>query len=188
MRRAYALMRPAKVAVIGAAGQVGSTLVHHFHNQGVNVVAAVRNTLSAALVHASTPGCDIRVGSLTPDPRRVHLLDIGFDRMFGLQRKQDRTSRACRMHRVRQSARDNHLERPVGLAAMDLSQAGMIETGRNGEVLGMIALDRRDHLVDEERVGVRKIGDTAWWQTESFRGNVACPAGSTVPEECLAQK
>ena len=75
MRRAYALMRPAKVAVIGAAGQVGSTLVHHFHNQGVNVVAAVRNTLSAALVHASTPGCDIRVGSLTPDPRRVHLLD-----------------------------------------------------------------------------------------------------------------
>ena len=31
------------MAVIGAAGQVGSTLVHHFHNQGVNVVAAVRN-------------------------------------------------------------------------------------------------------------------------------------------------
>jgi hypothetical protein len=40
---------------------------------------------------------------------------------------------------------------------MDLSQAGMIETSRNDEVLGMIALDRRDHLVDEERVAFRIV-------------------------------
>src|SRR3989442_3474345 len=75
MSRVYASMRPAKVAVTGATGQVGSTLVHRLHNHGVNVVAAVRNTLGAALIHASTPGCDIRVGSLTPEPGRVHLLD-----------------------------------------------------------------------------------------------------------------
>jgi nucleoside-diphosphate-sugar epimerase len=41
----------------------------------VDVVAAVRNTLGAALIHASTPGCDIRVGSLAREPGRVHLLD-----------------------------------------------------------------------------------------------------------------
>jgi nucleoside-diphosphate-sugar epimerase len=64
-----------KVGVTGASGQVGSTLVHRLHHEGVNVVAAVRNTLGAALIDASTPGCDIRVGSLTREPGRVHLLD-----------------------------------------------------------------------------------------------------------------
>ena len=64
-----------KVGVTGAAGQVGSTLVHRLHHEGVDVVAAARNTLGAALIHASTPGCDIRVGSLTREPGRVHLLD-----------------------------------------------------------------------------------------------------------------
>ena len=64
-----------KVGVTGASGQVGSTLVQRLYHEGVNVVAAVRNTLGAALIHASTPGCDIRVGSLTREPDRAHLLD-----------------------------------------------------------------------------------------------------------------
>lgn len=64
-----------KVGVTGASGQVGSTLVHRLYHEGVNVVAAARNTLGAALIHASTPGCDIRVGSLMREPGRVHPLD-----------------------------------------------------------------------------------------------------------------
>jgi len=64
-----------KVGVTGASGQVGSTLVHRLYHEGVNVVAAVRNTLGAALIDASTPGCDVRVGSLTRETGRAHLLD-----------------------------------------------------------------------------------------------------------------
>src|SRR2546428_734510 len=64
-----------KVGVTGASGQVGSALVHRLYHEGVNVVAAARNSLGGALIHASTPGCDIRVGSLTREPGRVHLLD-----------------------------------------------------------------------------------------------------------------
>jgi nucleoside-diphosphate-sugar epimerase len=67
--------RPAKVAVIGATGQVGSALVHRFHGEGVKVVAVVRNALGAALIDAWTPGCDIRIGSPSREPGRPHLLE-----------------------------------------------------------------------------------------------------------------
>lgn len=68
-------MKPTKVAVTGATGQVGAALVRRLHDEGVPVVAAVRNELGAALVDAETPGCEIRIGSLTPDTGAAHLLD-----------------------------------------------------------------------------------------------------------------
>src|SRR5688572_8688971 len=68
-------MKPKKVAITGASGQVGSTLLRHLHNSGWPVVAAVRNRLGAALCHAAVPDCDIRVGSLAPKRGEAHLLD-----------------------------------------------------------------------------------------------------------------
>jgi len=75
MRGEKSSMRPQKVAVVGAAGLVGSALARHLHREGWSVIATTRNTLGAALVHASAPDCEIRVGSLTPDPGEAHLLD-----------------------------------------------------------------------------------------------------------------
>jgi nucleoside-diphosphate-sugar epimerase len=63
------------VAVTGASGQVGSALVRRLQAEGVRVVAVARNELGAALIHASTPSADIRVGSLTPEAGQRHLLD-----------------------------------------------------------------------------------------------------------------
>lgn len=67
-------MTPNKVAVTGATGQVGAALVRRLHDAGWHVVAATRNALGAALVHASVPDCDIRVGSLARSDGK-HLLD-----------------------------------------------------------------------------------------------------------------
>jgi nucleoside-diphosphate-sugar epimerase len=68
-------MKPKRVAITGASGQVGSTLVRHLHAGGWRVIAAVRNRLGAALCHAAVPDCDIRVGRLTPKRGEAHLLD-----------------------------------------------------------------------------------------------------------------
>jgi len=63
-----------RVAVTGATGQVGATLVKRLHAQGWHVVAATRNALGAALVHANVPDCDIRIGGLSRADGK-HLLD-----------------------------------------------------------------------------------------------------------------
>ena len=67
-------MRPRKVAVTGATGQVGAAVVRRLFDAGLPVVAATRNALGAALVHASVPDCDIRVGGFARSDGR-HLLD-----------------------------------------------------------------------------------------------------------------
>lgn len=67
-------MKPNKIAITGATGQVGAALVRRLHDEGWHVVAATRNALGAALVHASVPDCDIRVGSLARSGGK-HLLD-----------------------------------------------------------------------------------------------------------------
>ncbi len=67
-------MKPDTVAVTGATGQVGAALVRRLHDEGWHVVAATRNALGAALVHASVPDCDIRVGPLARSDGK-HLLD-----------------------------------------------------------------------------------------------------------------
>jgi nucleoside-diphosphate-sugar epimerase len=67
-------MKPNKIAITGATGQVGAALVRRLHDEGWHVVAATRNALGAALVHASVPDCDIRVGSLARTDGK-HLLD-----------------------------------------------------------------------------------------------------------------
>ena len=54
-----------KVAVTGAAGQVGSVLVQRLSKMDVNTVAICRNTMSAGIIHSVAPGCDIRIGSIT---------------------------------------------------------------------------------------------------------------------------
>ncbi|MEW5917688.1 MAG: NAD(P)-dependent oxidoreductase, partial [Gemmatimonadota bacterium] len=67
-------MKANKIAVTGASGHVGSALVRRLHDEGLNVVAAVRNPLGAALVHASVPDCDIRIGALARRDGK-HILD-----------------------------------------------------------------------------------------------------------------
>ncbi|MGQ0539323.1 MAG: NAD-dependent epimerase/dehydratase family protein [Gemmatimonadaceae bacterium] len=64
----------ARVAVTGATGQVGAAVVRRLHDEGWTVVAAARNQLGGALIHAAAPDCDIRVGSLTRANGK-HLLD-----------------------------------------------------------------------------------------------------------------
>jgi nucleoside-diphosphate-sugar epimerase len=66
---------PLRVGVTGATGQVGSRLLRHLRAAGINAVAAVRNPLGAALCDAAAPGCEIRIGSLIPEPGQPHLLD-----------------------------------------------------------------------------------------------------------------
>jgi nucleoside-diphosphate-sugar epimerase len=65
---------PIRVGVTGATGQVGATLVARLRHNGWNVVAAARNKLGAALLHAAVPDCDIRVGALSAANGK-HLLD-----------------------------------------------------------------------------------------------------------------
>lgn len=67
-------MSTGKIAVTGASGHVGSALVRRLHDEGLHVVAAVRNPLGAALVHASVPDCDIRIGALARRDGK-HILD-----------------------------------------------------------------------------------------------------------------
>lgn len=67
-------MKPHRIAVTGATGQVGAALVRRLHDEGWHVVAATRNALGAALTHASVPDCDIRIGALARSDGK-HLLD-----------------------------------------------------------------------------------------------------------------
>jgi nucleoside-diphosphate-sugar epimerase len=61
-----------RVAVTGAAGHVGSTVVRRLLElDGVETVAICRNSLSAGLGHFAAPGAEIRIGSLAdPDAAR----------------------------------------------------------------------------------------------------------------------
>jgi len=68
-------MTPRRIGVTGATGQVGSMLLRHLRAGGLDVVAVVRNPMSAALCDAAAPGCEIRVGTLTPEAGQPHVLD-----------------------------------------------------------------------------------------------------------------
>lgn len=63
-----------RVGVTGATGQVGAAIVKRLHAEGWHVVAAVRNSLGAALLDATVPGCDIRIGSVSRRDGK-HVLD-----------------------------------------------------------------------------------------------------------------
>jgi nucleoside-diphosphate-sugar epimerase len=59
-------MHKKKVAVTGAAGQVGSVIVRHLAAvPDIEAVAICRNPISAGVVHALNAECDIRTGSIT---------------------------------------------------------------------------------------------------------------------------
>jgi len=66
-----------KVAVTGAAGQVGSVLVSRMLQvPDIDPVAICRNVISGGVVHSSAPGCEIRIGSITkPDSAQQILGD-----------------------------------------------------------------------------------------------------------------
>ncbi len=54
------------IAIIGAAGQVGSVLVRRLSRlHGMQPIAVCRNVISAGIVHFSCPECEIRVGSVS---------------------------------------------------------------------------------------------------------------------------
>lgn len=64
-----------RVAVIGAAGQVGSVLIRRLKAlEKIDLVAVCRNVVSAGLVHFSCPDCDIRVGSVSEKESTKQLL------------------------------------------------------------------------------------------------------------------
>ena len=55
-----------KVAVTGAAGQIGSVLVRRMLESPHLLPSAIcRNSISAAIIHFSSPQCNIRIGSIT---------------------------------------------------------------------------------------------------------------------------
>ena len=59
-------MNRMRIAVIGAAGTVGSTLVRHLRElENVDVVATCRNKISAGILNYLVPDCDIRIGSVS---------------------------------------------------------------------------------------------------------------------------
>ncbi|HJU72550.1 MAG TPA: NAD(P)-dependent oxidoreductase [Gemmatimonadaceae bacterium] len=67
-------MKPNKIGVTGATGQVGAAVVKHLHEQGIPVVAVARNALGAALIDASVPDCEIRIGGTSRIDGK-HVLD-----------------------------------------------------------------------------------------------------------------
>ncbi len=67
-------MTTRRIAVTGATGQVGAALVKHLHEQRWPIVAVARNALGAALIDASVPGCEIRIGGTTRSDGK-HILD-----------------------------------------------------------------------------------------------------------------
>ena len=62
-----------RTAVLGASGLVGSAIIARLHAKGHDVIAVVRNELSAAVMEAQLPGVPIRVGSVE-NAERVHTL------------------------------------------------------------------------------------------------------------------
>lgn len=70
-------MTARKVAITGAAGQIGSALTSTLlHQEDVAPVAIVRNPIGAGLIEHIAPGCEVRVGSITdPDSARQLLGD-----------------------------------------------------------------------------------------------------------------
>jgi nucleoside-diphosphate-sugar epimerase len=59
-------MSEIKVAVTGAAGQVGSALVKRMLEiTNIETIAICRNSISAGIVDFLAPGCKIRIGSIT---------------------------------------------------------------------------------------------------------------------------
>ena len=55
-----------KVAVTGAAGQIGSVLVRRMLElPHIDPIAICRNSISAGIIHFSSPQCNIRIGSIT---------------------------------------------------------------------------------------------------------------------------
>lgn len=59
-------MNKKRVAVIGAAGQVGSALVRQLLNfDNIHTIGICRNTISAGMIKSMAPDCEIRIGSIT---------------------------------------------------------------------------------------------------------------------------
>jgi UDP-glucuronate 4-epimerase len=66
--------RPGLIGVVGGAGLVGSRVVQDLVQQGIPVVAIVRNALSAAVLEALIHGVNVRIGSVDlPDAAAVTL-------------------------------------------------------------------------------------------------------------------
>ena len=67
-----------KVAVSGAAGQIGSVLTRRLMEiNHIDTVAICRNPIGAGIIHSVTPECDIRIGSITKvDSAKKLLKDI----------------------------------------------------------------------------------------------------------------
>jgi nucleoside-diphosphate-sugar epimerase len=65
-----------KVAVTGAAGQVGSVLVRRLQQYPeIETIAVCRNTLSAALIADTARGCQIRIGSIADAKSAAKILN-----------------------------------------------------------------------------------------------------------------
>ena len=64
-----------RIGVAGASGSVGSAIVQQLVADGFAVVALVRNGMGAALLEATIPGCEIRVGGTGRAADGSHALD-----------------------------------------------------------------------------------------------------------------
>lgn len=61
-------MNKLRVAITGAAGQIGSVLVRRMIKlPNIDTVAICRNNMSAGLIHSLAPGCNVRIGSMTEE-------------------------------------------------------------------------------------------------------------------------
>lgn len=64
-----------RIGVVGATGVVGSAIVRQLAAEGWPVVAVVRNALGAALLDATIPGVEVRVGGTARGADGTHVLD-----------------------------------------------------------------------------------------------------------------
>ncbi len=68
-------MNKLRVAITGAAGQIGSVLLRRMIKlPHIEIVAICRNNMGAGLIHSVAPGCNIRIGSITDEYRTAELL------------------------------------------------------------------------------------------------------------------
>lgn len=69
-------MEKVKVAVTGAAGQVGSVMVRRLHKcPEIETIAICRNAFGAAIIEEGVRGCQIRIGSIEQPKSAMKLLE-----------------------------------------------------------------------------------------------------------------
>ncbi len=143
-----------RIAITGAAGQIGSTLAQRLlQRDDLWPVAIVRNPIGAGLVEYLAPGCEVRIGSITEPDSAASLLedcDAVVHCALATVSRKAQASRALNRAMVENIGRVRSLQTAVflstvsvygGTYAKDRLRAGTFERPRPDNEYGRAKLD-----------------------------------------------